>query len=185
MRVRTGAKVRACLGAALGGAIVLSSAGCSPEQRPLAAVYVDQQGAAHALLRSCGGDGRVRAPGLRGTGLRGADGPAPDGAQDVAPGASPTEETWNGWYAPGLHEAADFPLFAPPASWAAESRGPQDLVPGHSYELAFADPDDSYAYSASVTFDARRLAGLPAGEVLTLRGTMTREAFEDLARQAC
>ncbi|MEU9103277.1 hypothetical protein AB0D54_02725 [Streptomyces xanthophaeus] len=185
MRVRTGAKVRACLVAALSGTIVLAAAGCSPEQRPLAAVYVDQQGAAHALLRPCEGDGRVRAPGLRGTVVRGADGPPPDEAQDVAAGASPPDESWTGWYAPGLHEAADFPLFAPPASWAAESRGPQNLMPGRSYELAFADPDESYAYSASVTFDARRLAGLPAGEVLTLRGTMTREAFEDLARQAC
>ncbi|MFJ8644654.1 hypothetical protein ACIRNI_00785 [Streptomyces sp. NPDC093546] len=162
--------MRAGLAAALSGAIMLAGAGCSPELRPLAAVYVDEQGTAYALLRSCDDTGRVRAPGLRGTGTgTGAEG----------------EEPWVGWDAPGLHEAADFPLFAPPAPWAAEIRGPQTLRPGYTYELAFADPDDSYAYSTSVTFDAGQLEAVPPGEVLTLDGTMTREAFEDRARTAC
>ena len=67
------------------------------------------------------------------------------------------------------------------------SRAPRstDLQPGYSYELAFADPDDAYVYNASVTFDNRRLAEVPAGEVLTAQGTMTREASEALARKAC
>ena len=55
----------------------------------------------------------------------------------------------------------------------------------HGRELDFADPDDSSVYRASVTFDAGQLAALPAGHVLTDRGTMTREAFEDVAREAC
>ncbi|MFB7369524.1 hypothetical protein ACFC0D_06755 [Streptomyces sp. NPDC056222] len=169
----------------LSGAIMLSVAGCSPEQRPLAAVYVDQQGTAHALLRSCDDDGRVRGPALRGTAVRATKQATSDEGQSTAPEASRTEEPWIGWDTRGRHKAADFPLFAPPSSWAAETRGPQTLQPGYSYELAFADPDDSYAYSASVTFDAKQLAGVPDGEVLTLRGTMTREAFEVLARKAC
>ncbi|WP_406055563.1 hypothetical protein OG462_07145 [Streptomyces sp. NBC_01077] len=160
-------------------------AGCSPELRPLAAVYVDRQGTAHALLRSCDNDGLVRGPGLRGSETRATEEATPGTAHGTAPEATPTEEPWIGWETRGAHKAADFPLFAPPPQWAAETRGQQTLRPGYSYELDFADPGDSYAYRASVTFDARQLAGVPAGEVLTHRGTMTREAFEDLAREAC
>ncbi|MFI2432100.1 hypothetical protein [Streptomyces sp. NPDC018693] len=169
----------------MSGAIMLSTAGCSPEPRPLAAVYVDQQGTAHALLRSCDDDGRVRGPELRGTAVRATDEATSDETQETAPEAHTEEEPWIGWDTRGLHKAADFPLFAPPSVWAAEIRGPQTLRPGYSYELAFGDPDDSYAYNGSVTFDAQQLAGVPVGEVLTGQGTMTREAFEDLARQAC
>lgn len=184
----TSTTVRACLATTLSGAIMASTAGCSPELRPLAGVYVDQQGTAHALLRSCDDDGRVRGPWLRGTVAHMTNGSASDETQDTASEvseASEAEEPWIGWDARGLHQAADFPLFAPPAQWAAEIRGPQTLQPGYSYELSFADPDDSYVYNGSVTFDARQLAGVPTGRVLTLEGTMTRQAFEDLARKAC
>ncbi|MFF5917271.1 hypothetical protein ACFY8C_02825 [Streptomyces flavochromogenes] len=159
--------------------------GCSPELRTLAAVSVAEQGTAHALPRSCD-DGRVRGPGLRGTAARATEGDGREPAeQDTAPEDSGAEEPWIGWDARGVRQAADFPLFAPPAEWAAEVRGPQTLQPGHTYELDFADPDDSSVYRASVTFDAGQLAALPAGHVLTDRGTMTREAFEDVAREAC
>ncbi|MEJ8646004.1 hypothetical protein WKI68_41875 [Streptomyces sp. MS1.HAVA.3] len=153
MRVWTNTTMRACLASALGGAVVLSAAGCSPALHPLAAVYVDQEGTAHALLRPCDDDDRVRGPGLRGTVVRAASEATSDGTQDTAPEASPAEEPWIGWETHGLHEAADFPLFAPPSGWAAEVRGPQSLQPGYSYELAFADPDDDYAYNGAVTFD--------------------------------
>ncbi|WP_159041759.1 hypothetical protein [Streptomyces aureus] len=178
-----------CLASALSGVIALTVAGCSPELRTLAAVYVDEQGTAHALLRSCD-DGRVRGPGLRGTAARateaGAEATEEEPAeQGTASEGTRREEPWIGWDTRGVRAAADFPLFAPPAEWAAEVRGPQTLRPGYSYELDFADPDDSYAYRASVTFDAGQLAALPVGEVLTDRGAMTREAFEDVAREAC
>ncbi|MEU7282911.1 hypothetical protein AB0A69_29650 [Streptomyces sp. NPDC045431] len=177
--------MRASLVPVLAGALLLSVTGCSPEQRPLVAVYVDQRGVPYALLRSCDDDGRVRGPGLRGTLARGTEGAAPDEARGSAPAEPLAEDSWTGWDTRGHHEAADFPLFAPPSSWSAETRGPQSLQPAHSYELAFADPDDSYAYTASVTFDARELAALPTGQVLTGQGAMPSGAFEDLARQAC
>ncbi|MET9622370.1 hypothetical protein ABZZ37_16630 [Streptomyces sp. NPDC006464] len=176
---------RAGLASVLSGTIMLSAAGCSPELRPLAAVYVDQQGNAHALLRSCADDGQVRGPELHGSVIRATEDAVPDEAQDAVSDPPTADEQWIGWNAGGLHKAADFPLFAPPQQWAAETRGPQALQPGYSYELAFGDPDDSYAYSASVTFDAPRLEKVPAGEVLTFRGTMTRKAFEDLAQRSC
>ncbi|MFG3345844.1 hypothetical protein ACGF1Z_12385 [Streptomyces sp. NPDC048018] len=174
------------------GAIVLSAAACSPEVRPLAAVYADEDGAPHALLRTCDEDGRVRAPWLRGT----LPSEAPDGTADEGRGAgtadeaseaeaSAMEEPWTGWETGGIHKAADFPLFSPPASWTAETRGRQALQPGHEYELGFADPSDSYVYNGVVTFDAGQLALVPPGHVLTIRGAMTREAFEDAARSAC
>ncbi|MFK3733799.1 hypothetical protein ACI2LJ_26450 [Streptomyces sp. NPDC088090] len=187
MRVWTGPAARAGLTSVLGGAIVLGAAGCSPELRPLAAVYVDERGTAQALLRSCDEDGWVRGPGLRGTAPE-ASGAAESGTEPEGPGESAEPEgegPWIGWDAGGWHRAADFPLFAPPPEWEVETRGPATLQPGYSYELSFADPDDSYAYSASVTFDARQLAEVPAGEVLTPQGAMTREAFEELAREAC
>ncbi|MFF8840818.1 hypothetical protein [Streptomyces sp. NPDC015130] len=182
---------RGCLAALLGGAVMLASAGCSPAQRPLVAVHVDERGVAHALLRSCDDDGRVRGPALHGTVPRptptsedvsSPEGAAPEGA---APEESAVAEPWIGWEALGTHEAADFPLFEPPSSWAAEARGPRSPQPGRSYELSFADPDDSYAYTGTVTFDAGQLAKVRPGDVLTLRGTMTKEEFEDLAREAC
>ncbi|MFI6285564.1 hypothetical protein ACIBCM_12520 [Streptomyces sp. NPDC051018] len=185
MRIRTRTTVRTFLAPAWCGAIMLAATGCSPELRPLAAVYTDRQGTAHALLRSCDDDGRVRGPELRGTAVPASEETTPNGARATAPQASREEEPWIGWETRGLHKAADFPLFAPPSPWAAETRGPQTLQPGHSYELTFADPDDSYTYSASVTFDARQLAELAPGEVLTRQGPMTRESFEDLARKAC
>ncbi|MFF1510393.1 hypothetical protein [Streptomyces sp. NPDC058326] len=186
VRVRAARAARFCSAAALSGAVMLSATGCSPELRPLVAVYADERGTAHALLRSCDGDGRVRGPWLRGTAAPVTKDAATSGEErDPGPAASGVEQPWIGWEAPGLNRAADFPLFAPPSAWAAEPRGPQTLRPDHSYELTFADPDDSYVYNASVTFDAGRLAELTAGEVLTLRGTMTREAFEELAEESC
>ncbi|WP_326586318.1 hypothetical protein [Streptomyces sp. NBC_01294] len=185
MRVWTSTTMRVCLASALSGAVVLSAAGCSPALHPLAAVYVDQEGTAHALLRPCDDDDRVHAPRLRGSVVRAAEEATSDGAQDTTPEAAPAEDPWIGWDTRGLHEAADFPLFAPPSGWAAEVRGPQTLQAGYSYELAFSDPHDDYAYNGSVTFDPGQLAGVPAGEVLTLQGTMTRKAFEDLARKVC
>ncbi|MFF3847725.1 hypothetical protein [Streptomyces sp. NPDC002328] len=182
----TGTTVRVCLASALSSAIMLSTAGCSPELRPLVGVYVDQQGTAHALLRACDDDGRVRGPWLHGTVVRAEDDEATsdEAASDEA-SSDEAEEPWIGWDTRGLRQAADFPLFAPPAQWAAETRGPQTLQPGYSYELAFADPDDSYVYNGSVTFDARRIAGMSAGEVLNLDGVVTREAFEEATRKAC
>ncbi|MEU6878801.1 hypothetical protein [Streptomyces sp. NPDC046712] len=165
--------------------ITLLATGCSPELRPLAAVYVDEKGTAHALLRACDDDGLVRGPELRGTVLPDTEGATSDESGGAAPEASQPEEPWIGWDTRGPHKAADFPLFAPPSAWGAETRGPQALQPGYTYELAFADPDDAYVYSASVTFDAGQLARVPSGEVLTLRGTMSKEAFEKLARKAC
>ncbi|MFC8761585.1 hypothetical protein ACFUAG_12825 [Streptomyces sp. NPDC057193] len=176
---------RVCLATALSSAILLSAAGCSPELRPLAAVYVDQRGTVQALLRSCDDDGRIASPWLHGTVVHPSGEASSDDAEDPAPEASATEEPWIGWDSRGVHKAADFPLFTPPPSWAAETRGPRTPQPGHRYELGFADPDDSYVYNGTVTFDARRLAEVPPGEVLTLHGTMTREAFEDLAAEAC
>ncbi|MFJ8659768.1 hypothetical protein [Streptomyces sp. NPDC093795] len=165
---------------------MLSAAGCSPELRPLAAVYVDQHGTAHALLRSCDDDGRVGSPWLRGTVVPATDDEAPSGdARNPEPEAAETEGPWTGWETRGLYKAADFPLFDPPSAWAAETRGPQTPQPGHTYELGFADPDDSYVYNGWVRFEARRLAELAPGEVLTLRGAMTKEAFEDLAAEVC
>ncbi|MEU3301358.1 hypothetical protein ABZ729_16255 [Streptomyces sp. NPDC006678] len=176
---------RVCLTSALSGVIMLSAAGCSPEQRTLVAVYVDERGTAQALLRSCDEDGRVRGPELRGTMARAAEGATSDATQDTVPAASETDVPWIGWDTRGPHVAADFPLFAPPAQWEAETRGPQTLQPGYTYELAFGDPDDAYVYSASVTFDVDQLARVPAGEVLTGQGAMTKDAFEGLARKAC
>ncbi len=184
-RVRTGATARACRAAALSAALTLSAAGCSPELRPLVAVYVDQRGSAQALLRPCDDDGRVRAPRLLGTAVRVPQEDLSDEGRGTAPETPPGEEPWIGWETRGTHEAADFPLFAPPARWGAELRGPRSPRPGYTYELAFTDPEDSYAYNASVTFDAGQLAAVPAGEVLTLRGTMPRRKFEALARKAC
>ncbi|MFJ6405832.1 hypothetical protein ACIQK9_09950 [Streptomyces hydrogenans] len=181
MRFWTSTTARVCLSSVMSGAVMLCAAGCSPELRPLAAVYTDEQGTAHALLRSCDDDGRVRGPGLYGTAPE-ASGTEDAGAETAEDEA---EEPSAGWEAEGRNEAADFPLFAPPPEWAVEFRGPRTLRPGYSYELSFGDPDDSYAYSGSVTFDARQLAAVPAGEVLTMRGAMTKEAFEVLARDAC
>ena len=158
----------------LSGLVMLTVAGCGPKQLPLVAVYVDPQSTPQALMRQpCDDDGRVRSPELRGT-----------RTQPSATDPSPTEEPWIGWDAPGSPEAADFPVFAPPAAWAAETRGPQSLLPGYTYELSFADPDDSYVYNGLVSFTADDLARLAPGQVLTLKGAMPREAFEDTARAA-
>ncbi|MFE5300630.1 hypothetical protein [Streptomyces sp. NPDC056632] len=178
---------------ALVGAIMVSVAACSPELRPLAAVYVDGDGTPHALLRACDEDGRIRGPWLQGRLPTEApdDATADEAEQDAnAPEASAGEasamaQPWIGWDTAGLHEAADFPLFSPPTAWKAVSRGPQTLRPGYEYELGFADPSDSYVYNGLVTFDAGQLAAVPPGQVLTARGAMTREAFEDAARSAC
>ncbi|MEU6482482.1 hypothetical protein [Streptomyces sp. NPDC046887] len=176
MGSRTGARARRRRGALLlGGVMVVSVAGCAPVERPLVAVYADREGTAQVLLRSCDEDGRVRGPILEGT-------PTGD------PGGGAAEEAsvgWVGWEARGEHRAADFPLFAPPSDWDAEFHGIRELRPGHSYRLAFGDPDDSYAYTGTVSFDAERLARVPDGEVLTLDGTVSREAFEEQAREVC
>ncbi len=189
-----------CIGLTLSGAVVLTTTACSPIERPLAAVYVDGRGVPQALLRSCDEDGRVRAPWLHGVAVRTTE--TEDGTRPEASGTeddtrndngndtendngNDTGNDWIGWESSGMHKAADFPLFSPPAHWPAETRGPQSLQPGYRYDLRFGDPDDSYEYAGTVWFDADRLARVPAGRVLTLGGVMTREAFEEAARKAC
>ncbi|WDN55148.1 hypothetical protein [Streptomyces clavuligerus] len=182
-------RARAGVAAALCGVALSGTTGCSPAERTLVAVLVDGSGTPHALLRPCDGGDRVRAPWLHGT-------PEADAPERQETREGTEEETgqetgaaggreWSGWETRGTHPAADFPLFTPPAPWRAEIRGPRSALPDHSYELGFADPDDSYAYRALVTFDAAGLDRLADGEVLTRRGVMSRSAFEEAARRAC
>ncbi|GLF92925.1 hypothetical protein [Streptomyces yaizuensis] len=160
------------------GVAVLAPAGCSPEERPLAGVAVDADGTVRALLRPCDDDGRVRGPRLHGT--------VPERAGDTEREADAAAERWVGWEARGTERAEkDFPLFAPPKRWQAETRGAQELRPGLSYRLTFGDPDDTYAYSGVVIFDAAQVAALRPGEVLTGTSTTSREEFEDEARASC
>ncbi|MFV5997813.1 hypothetical protein ACNPQM_36905 [Streptomyces sp. NPDC056231] len=176
---------RSCITWALSGAVVLALSGCSPEERLLVAVYVDEHGTAQALLRSCDDDGQVRGPWLRGTFTTKSEEPTAGAVEGFGAAAPETEEPWIGWRARGINTAADFPLFAPPAQWRADTRGQQNLQPGYTYELTFGDPDDAYVYNGAMTFDATQLARVKSGEVLTRRGIMSMDAFEEGARKAC
>ncbi|MFF5505230.1 hypothetical protein ACF1E9_31020 [Streptomyces roseolus] len=157
--------------------IGLTVSGCSPALRPLVAVYVDERGTPRALLRSCEDDGTIRGPLLDVTPDRPEAGTGPDAPEDPEP--------WQGWRAQGTRAAEDIALFSPPARWDVETRGPQTLLPGVTYVLSLADPDDEYAYAGEVSFTAADLAALPADRVLTLDGETTRDAFEERARDAC
>ncbi|MFI0895204.1 hypothetical protein [Streptomyces sp. NPDC020983] len=176
---------RALAAWALSGAVVLAVSGCGPEERLLVAVYVDQQGTAQALIRTCDNDGQVRGPWLEGTLSTDSEEPTSGGTRGVASAASGTEEPWIGWRAYGIHRAVDFPLLAPPALWRVETHGVQILQAGYTYELSISDPDDHYVYNGTVRFDAAQLARVKPGRVLTSEGVMSRKAFEEGARKAC
>ncbi|MEU2546797.1 hypothetical protein ABZ618_15385 [Streptomyces roseolus] len=167
--------------AGLAAVIALTASGCSPELRPLVAVYVDEHGTPRALLRSCEDDGTIRGPFLAVSPNRPETGTGPADP----PTASEDPEPWQGWRAEGNREAEDIPLFSPPAHWDVETRGPQTLRPGVTYELSLGDPDEYYAYAGEVSFTAAGLAALPADRVLTREGETTRDAFEERARDAC
>ncbi|WP_199548938.1 hypothetical protein [Streptomyces sp. N35] len=144
-------------------------------------MYVDERGSAQALIRPCDDEGRVRGPWLRGL-------PPETPEQATADGETrdrEQEENWVGWRARGVHTAADVPLFSPLEGWKAETRGPQILRPGYDYLLTIGDPGDSYVYNGTVTFDARELARLSPGKVLTGDGPMSRDAFEQRAQDEC
>ncbi|MEU3606757.1 hypothetical protein AB0E83_15115 [Streptomyces sp. NPDC035033] len=176
-----GRAVRARGAAALAAVIALTATGCSPELRPLVAVYVDEHGTPRALLRSCEDDGTIRGPFLD---VR-PDPPATATEPDAASTAPEDPEPPAGWWAEGDRAAEDIPLFSPPAHWDVETRGPQTLRPGVTYELSLGDPGEYYAYAGEVSFTAADLAALPPGRVLALDGETTRDAFEERARDSC
>ncbi|MGW4649297.1 hypothetical protein [Kitasatospora sp. NPDC004289] len=165
-------RARAALLAACGLALLT---GCTPGDLPLVGVQLDAQGAPQALLRSCDDHGRIRYPQLF------AMEPAAVATEHYWP-----DDRWTVWKSTVARpKAADFPLFAPPADWAVATSGPQSLDPGRVYRLGFSDPDKSYDYNATLTFDAARLAALQPGQVLTDKGVLSREDFDKAARKAC
>ncbi|MFJ8041420.1 hypothetical protein ACIRBX_13040 [Kitasatospora sp. NPDC096147] len=166
--------MRRARAALLAGAGLAVLTGCSPEELPLVGVQLDARGVPQALLRSCDDQGRVRAPALYAMEPAVAD-------QQYWP-----DDQWLAWKSTEPRpKAADFPLFAPPTEWAVTTHGPQSLEPDRVYRLGFADPEETYAYNATVTFDTARLAALEPGQVLTHGGVVSRADFDRLARKAC
>ena len=147
------------------GALVLS--GCGAEIRPLVAVQREASGSFTAVLRPCGDDM------ITGLSLFGTHG---DPEQNVS-----------GWDTTIDRSGADarFPLFSPPAVWHATPVGPQRLVPGYSYELAFGKAVPDYEYTGTVTFTAKDLSALKPGQVWADDRAMSLADFEKLADDSC
>ncbi|WP_106960960.1 hypothetical protein [Streptomyces sp. 351MFTsu5.1] len=147
--------------------------GCEAEYLPLAAVRVDDTGAAGVVPRPCGDD-RVLGPSLEGV------------PSDLFGQEDPGRNV-SGWEAPGSRRPADgeFPLFSPPGAWHVLPVGEQRLLPGHAYQLAFGKDEYNYEYSGVVTFTATDLARLTLGQVWADDRAMSLGEFERLAEGSC
>ncbi|MGW3101731.1 hypothetical protein [Streptomyces sp. NPDC001100] len=147
------------------GALVLS--GCGAEIRPLVAVQRDARGGFTAVVRPCGEDK------ITGLSLFGTHGDP--------------EKNLSGWDAKDDRRGADarFPLFSPPAVWHATPVGPQRVVPGYTYELAFGKAEPDYEYTGTVTFTAKDLSALKPGQVWADDKAMSLGEFEKLAENSC
>ncbi len=150
-----------------GGMLLLS--GCGAVDLPLAGVRAAPDGTPYAVFRPCGDDG-YRSPYLDGRPHGGAEGPVT-----------------TGWDAgtEGLRGTADFPLFAPPAGWAARHRGPRRLLPRHHYVLGFGQYTGGDSYNGTVEFTTEQLARLRPGQVWADGRVLSGQEFERLAADSC
>ncbi|WP_406121724.1 hypothetical protein [Streptomyces sp. NBC_00989] len=147
------------------GCLLLS--GCGAEILPLVAVEQDTRGGFTAVLRPCGDDL------ITGLSLFGTHGDP--------------EQNLSGWDTTVDRSGADarFPLFSPPAGWRAAPVGPQRVVPGYTYELAFGKAVPNYEYTGTVTFTAKNLSTLKPGQVWADGKAMSLGEFEKLAEDSC
>ncbi|WP_371576715.1 hypothetical protein [Streptomyces sp. NBC_01314] len=162
-------RVLAAVGATA-GAVLLS--GCVALELPLAAVTVDADGAPRALIRPCGDD-PYEDPTLSGWAGSHEDEPSEDEADTTV---WETTGEWSG--------AEEFALFSPPASWKAETRGEQRLLPGHAYTFIFYGQTDDSA-NGTVMFTTADLGRLRPGQVWADDRAMSVEEFEKLAEKSC
>lgn len=162
------------VGVTVGGLLL---GGCGPAHRSLVGVWLDPDGRAMARVRPCDGDQsggvRLRAYPDDREGGRGRRG----------------HQAVNGWSAAAVPALGDttFPLFAPPDAWHPDTVGPQRLLSNATYGLEFTayEHEDFVDYVGEVTFTGENLAALEHGEVWADGRSMSREAFDQLAGEAC
>ncbi|MCX4541094.1 hypothetical protein [Streptomyces sp. NBC_01565] len=158
----------------LTGTMVLAAAGllagCTPPHLDLVAAYNGDDGKPWIMLAPCGKDD------IESVWVSGWSTGDPTGPQEDSGWASRRFE-------PGIG-GESLPLFEPPASWDANLRGAQKLLPGYTYSVSFFARDGSVYYGKSYV-TAEDLAGLKPGEVWSGSRAKTRKEFREYVKDEC
>ncbi|MFI9182344.1 hypothetical protein ACIGXG_08990 [Streptomyces goshikiensis] len=152
-------------------------AGCTPPHLDLVAAYNGDDGKPWIMLAPCGKDD------IESVSVSGWPTDDPTGPQEET---GPQEDS--GWdsrrFEPGIG-GGSLPLFEPPASWDADLRGAQKLLPGYTYGVGFFARDGGSVYYGKSYFTAEDLAGLKPGEVWSGGRARTRKEFREYVKDEC